>query len=207
MLPSLVAAQQRRSRGSARVGRARVGRARVKAARSRRVRGPVKIPAPIGPVPRMLDQLKRRCTRLLVENSPLAAQRPTQRVTTRVDFTSKTVHQILAYWRNRSALTLDDAVEGTAAKLSLLVWRSPRSTDEHGRPAPHASVDPWHVIPVTQHEALQFQHIPVGMRELMISAHAKQRIDLQLSAMQQLLDVRVDRGDDLSETDAAVVHG
>lgn len=201
---SFGSAKHRRGRDSAR-------RVRVKTARPpRRARGPVKAPAPIGPVPRMLDQLKRRCSRLLLGGQLLKedahmlpalgmkADRSAQRVATRVDFNSKTVRQILAHWNDRSALapmvendatTIAVAALASPNKLSLLVWRAPRRTDEHGHLTLHASVDPWHVIPVTHHEALQFQHIPVGLRESIISAHAKQYIDRQLLALHNLLQV------------------
>lgn len=170
----------------------------------------------------MLDQLKRRCTRLLIENKLLYGtptidtERITQRMSTAVGFNSKTVHHILAHWHHRSALapienaTADTKADGVRApsKLSLLVWKNPRCIDEHGHQMPHASVDPWHVIPVTQHEALQFQHIPVGLRDSIISAQAKQHIDQHLAAMRTLVTVGTSSLDEQpQETDVESATG
>lgn len=105
----------------------------------------VKKPAPIGPIPRMLDQLKRRCTRLLLTSTVADSAEPCHRVPAQVALHSHEVRQLLAaHWGGRSAFDMDDPASEPAdaaaaladstakiappscAKLSLLVWRAPR---------------------------------------------------------------------------------
>lgn len=159
----------------------------------------LKVPAPIGPIPRMLDQLKRRASRLLLK-SP---DGPVRRAPVYVTFNSADVRSILANWHGRSAFAEpvpNDSPEaaGSAsifnsntgrcddAKLSLLVWRPPEMAEitQCGE-APHTqlALAMWHVIPVTQQEAMQFQHIPVEMRESMVGGELRCRIAAGLAAM------------------------
>ena len=102
----------------------------------------VKKPAPIGPIPRMLDQLKRRCTRLLLTSTVADSAEPCHRVPAQVALHSHEVRQLLAHWGGRSAFDMYNPASGPAdaasadstaeiappscAKLSLLVWRAPR---------------------------------------------------------------------------------
>lgn len=145
-------------------------------------------PAPIGPVPRMLDQLKRRCTRLLLK--PDSAATHPIRVPVQVWLNANIVRHLLAYWNGCSAFATPssdatgereterlESQENT--KLSLLVWRAPVL-------APASSVrvlEAYHVIPVTLLEAARFHHIPVEMREGMIHADLRAHINSKLAAL------------------------
>ena len=179
----------------------------------------VKPPAPIGVVPRMLDQLKRRCARLLItaprgqdsECVSLPSSQSVQRAPAAVVFNSKGVRQILEHWNNRSAfaapeqglananisdLTLNaPAASDQCSKLTLLVWRLPA----HPQPRPFESdrdlapttapllVQAWHVIPVTQLEAAEYHHIPVGLRESLVNDVLRNRISSSLTALMESL--------------------
>jgi len=179
----------------------------------------VKPPAPIGVVPRMLDQLKRRCARLLITTPrgqdskcvSLPSSQSVQRAPAAVAFNSKGVRQILEHWNNRSAfaaldqglvdanqsgLTLNaSAASDQCSKLTLLVWRLPA----HPQPQPSESdrdlaptttpllVQAWHVIPVTQLEAAEYHHIPVGLRESLVNDVLRNRISSSLTALMESL--------------------
>jgi hypothetical protein len=149
----------------------------------------IKRPAPIGPVPRMLDQLKRRCTRLLLKPADSAVTHPI-RVPVQVWLNANIVQHLLAYWNGCSAFatpSFDSTGERETdrlksqenTKLSLLVWRAPVL-------APASSVrvlEAYHVIPVTLLEAARFHHIPVEMREGTIHADLRAHINSKLAAL------------------------
>jgi hypothetical protein len=167
-------------------------------------------PAQIGPVPRMLDHLERKCTRLLLTTDATAVQLPQDnadlgpvnihRVAVQVTLRSGDVHVLLDYWNKRSAFaaasamtdpaeTEPDAVK-TDTKLSLLVWRAPRLVVPHTAAGvtPIRVIESCHVIPVTLLEAARFHHIPVEMRAAMISASLQAHIDAKLNALMDSRD-------------------
>lgn len=150
-------------------------------------------PAPIGPIPRMIDQLKRRCTRLLLTTTPAeGATDPVHRVPVHVWLNSSDVRRLLEYWKGRSAFAAPAPVNSpaettelidsvAATKLSLLVWRAPVLTPAG---ASHVRLlKGYHVIPVTRLEATRFHHIPVEMRAGMINADLRALVDSKLDAL------------------------
>ncbi len=152
----------------------------------RRIARVVKPPAPIGAIPRMLDQLKRRSSHLLLRSPDGSPNGPVHRIPAHVRINSAGVRQILAHWNGRSAFAADtDTVSD--AKLSLLVWRPPSislvAAAAAAAAAPPPTVEAWHVIPVTQLEAARFHHIPVEMRESMIPEELRHRIHCKLAAI------------------------
>ena len=174
------------------------------AARRVRVR-----PAQVGPVPRMLDHLKRRCNHLLLTSDSAAAATPDvamidpaagsvniHRTPGKVLLHSSDVRDLLAYWNNRSAFKSEQEIsnESTAlpstSKLSLLVWRAPElqvPLIPAAGATPVRLIKACHVIPVTLLEAAQFQHIPVEMRAGMIPATLRTHIDAKMDALMQHL--------------------
>ena len=87
-----------------------------------------------------------------------------------------------------------DQSNNTGSKLTLLVWctpgrpqyvpaAAPELDAQSLRSVPPVLVEAWHVIPVTQLEAAKFHHIPVGLRESLISKALRDRISLMLTAL------------------------
>lgn len=162
---------------------------------------PSKAPAPIGMVPRMLDQLKRRCARLLITTRPAQTLQATQlsvstRISAAVCFNSRSLKQILHHWHNRSAFAdppgqLEGAVASessspsTCSQLTLLVWRVPKSESLVGcvTAGGALAVQAWHVIPVTQLEAAEFHRIPANLRETLVNDAVRNRISDSLAAL------------------------
>jgi hypothetical protein len=166
------------------VGRSRRRHTKRYAVTSRsgsRIQTAAKLPSQIGPVPRMLDQLKRRCARLLL-TSLEGASSPVQRVPARVNLTSETVRRIVAHWHGRSAFAAADSpVLAATTKMSLLVWCVPTFDPISSTRV----VEAWHVIPVTLVEAAQYHHIPVEMRGAMINADLRAHINSKLANQMQ----------------------
>jgi hypothetical protein len=178
------------SRASTRAAAAE--RRRLKQSAPRVIRQPV----PIGPIPRMLDQLKRRCTRLLLTSpESSSAGAPVQRVSVGVNLNSGSVRDILAHWDGRSAFAESTNADTdasaaavatttrtdpyTSTKMSLVVWRTPKVTTE----SPVPVIQAHHIIPVTLVEAAQFNHIPVELREGLVNEDQRTYISNKLAAL------------------------